>query len=325
MKRCLVVRHGALGDGIMASCVLPYIKKDGYHIVFHGNSRAEEVLRYNPYIDEWWMYEDDSIPIEKLGSYYKKISKDFDKVVILTGAVENGFLVGFGMSEYKEPIEERRKRLKGKNYYDVHVEKAGYKPHKPKGEIYFSKEETMRGKEWRRKNKNFFKIVWALSGSSVHKVYRFFEPAARAFLNKHENAKIFTVGDHTTKLLTFKHERVVNTMLEPLELSFRDGMLITKYADLVIGPETGILNTAGCFKVPKICLLSHSDSTALTKYWENDYSIQAPCDCSPCFYLHRYKEIWKDVCQLSDLGWPKCTEHDPQIVLEKMEEVYDRF
>lgn len=309
----------------MASCVLPYIKKDGYEIVFHGNQRAKEVLRYNPYIDEWWMYEDGSIPPHDLHEYYEKIAKDFDRTVILTGCIEGQFLVGLGHPNYSKSIEERRKIIGNRNYYDAHVELAGYKPNKPMAEIYFSKEETAKGKAWKRKNKKFFKILWCLIGSSVQKLYRYFEPVARIFLDKHENAKIFTVGAYESKLLTFEHERVVNTMLSPLELTFRDSMLLTKYADLVIGPETGILAAAGCFKTPKICLLSHASKTVLTKYWQNDYSFQAPCSCSPCYFLHKYVKVWKDVCQLNELGWPACMDHDPQELLNRMEAVYDKF
>jgi len=324
-KRYLVVRHGGLGDAIMASCVLPYIKKDGYEIIFHGNQRGEEVLRYNPHIDEWWMYEDGSIPIDDVPDYYKKIARDFDETVILTGVIENQFLVSLGHPEYLTSIEERREKIGNRNYYDAHVEVLGYKPNKPMAEIYFSKEETAKGKTWKRKNKKFFKIVWVLIGSSVQKIYRYFEPVVRTFLGKHENVKIFTVGAYESKLLTFNHERVVNTMSSPLELSFRDSMLLTKYADLVIGPETGILAAAGCFKTPKICLLSHAGKNALTKYWQNDYSFQAPCSCSPCYFLHKWTKVWKEVCQISELGLPACTEHDPQELLNRMEAVYDRF
>ena len=64
-------------------------------------------------------------------------------------------------------------------------------------------------------------------------------------------------------------------------------MVMTKYADLVVGPETGILNAAGCFPTPKITLLSHSRHENLCKYWENDYCL-APegAFCHPCHVLH---------------------------------------
>ena len=48
----------------------------------------------------------------------------------------------------------------------------------------------------------------------------------------------------------------------------RKSLLWTKYADLVIGTETGILNGAGCFDTPKIVMLSHSTEENLSKTLE---------------------------------------------------------
>jgi hypothetical protein len=67
---------------------------------------------------------------------------------------------------------------------------------------------------------------------------------------------------------------------------------MTEYVDLVISPETGVLNASGCFDTPKIGLLTHSNKTNLTKYFKNDYSLQAETECSPChrmIYLDNFK------------------------------------
>lgn len=106
-------------------------------------------------------------------------------------------------------------------------------------------------------------------------------------------------------------------------------MLMTKHVDLVIAPETGILNAAGCFDTPKIGLLTHSNKTNLTKYFKNDHSLQAHIDCSPC---HRmiYAENFKD-CELIGGGSEKggidyCACGDafsPDVVIREVEEVYE--
>jgi len=322
-----VIRHGAYGDAIQASCVLPYIQNDGYEITFYGNGRAEEVLRHNPRISKWIMH-DESIPIDKLEEHWAKIGEDYDKVVNLTGVVENELLFAYPQPNYFKSLEERRKIVNKKNYLDAYVERAAYKPKKPKTEIYFTAEEKKRANNLRR-NKKTFKIAWALSGSSINKVYRYFEPVCRAFLRKHSDAVLFTLGDYVTKLLTFESPQVVNTMAGE-GLDYRGAMLVTKYSNLVIGPETGLLMAAGSFNVPKILFATHSYKEQITKYWKNDYSMQAECECSPCHLLHKYKDIWKDVCETEtitagekSMDVPVCTlSPEPQKLLNKMEEIY---
>lgn len=322
MKTCMIIRHGALGDGIMASVILPYLKQDGYEITFYANERVRSVLEYDPNISHWQMHEDGSVPLNELDDHWARISEGFDKVVNLTGTVENDMMFSYPQEEYFYSHRFRRKIAGNRNYYDNHIERAGYQPNGARNPIlYFNAEENGRGKKWRTKHRKHFKIVWALSGSSIQKVYRYFEPVCLEFLARHNDARVFTVGDHTTKLLTFKHPHVVNTMLWE-DMYFRDSMLLTKYADLVIGPETGIINAAGAFDTPKICLLSHSGRENLTKYYKNEYSIKPDCKCHPCFILHKYKEIWKSVCELSDIGLPMCTQHNPDKLLERMEEIY---
>ena len=174
--------------------------------------------------------------------------------------------------------------------------------------------------------------MWALAGSSNHKLYRYFEPLTRDFLERHPDASMYTNGDYSTKVLTYEHPQVTNLMMMGTErdqvMSFRDAMLLAKYCDLVIGPETGIINAVGAWKVPKICLLTHSNAENFTKYFFNAYPIQAPVWCSPCHLLFKYKNIWQRHCQVDDaygIMTPKCTEHGAGDILDIMEKVYDEW
>jgi len=320
-KKALIIRHGAIGDAIMTSCVFPYLKRDGYDITYYGNPRAYEVLLHNPYISDWIMFQDGSIPIMELREHYEEMKKGFDKTVIYTGAIENKYLFSPDQTEHYASVEKRRGLVNKKNYYDVHIEDAGYVPFSPNAEIYFTDEEEAKGREWKKRRGNHFIILWALSGSGINKQYRYFEQVARTAMKAQKDILLYTVGDYATKLLTFKAPRVKNLMNT---LPFREVMLLAKYSDLVIAPETGLAVAAGCFDVPKIIFLSHACEEQLTQYWKNAYPIKPPCDCSPCHLLHSYTKVWKEVCQLSDLGLPRCTEHDPTTVLNTMEEIYRR-
>lgn len=328
MKTCLVIRHGALGDALMASCVLPYLHKDGYEITFLGNSRAKEVLKGNPYIKNWINHKDHSVPLDELEVYWEKKGEDFDKVVNLTGVVENDMLFSYPSDQYYMPLRKRRELVAGKNYFDAHLKRAGYERNGiiPNAEVYFSKKEKEKAKAWRAR-KSKFKILWALTGSSHHKICRYFEPVSRAFLDTYPDSEMYTTGDYPTKLLTYDHPKVTNTMLGD-NFSFRDALLLAKNVDLIIGPETGLLVGASGFDVPKIALLTHSSPENLTKYWLNVHPIQAHCYCSPCHLLFKYSYIWQHVCQIDDsMGIPtaKCTEHGAGYIYERMVKTYDEW
>jgi ADP-heptose:LPS heptosyltransferase len=326
MKTCLAIRHAAFGDGVMVSCALPYLHRDGYEITFLANDRVREALDQNPYIKTWVKHEDGSIPNDELEQYWEGLGKGFDKIVNFTGTVENELLFAYPQPEYFLTHKERRDIVNNRNYFESHVLRAGYKISiPPNAEIYFNKEERSKGRRWRNKHRKQFKIAWTLAGSSNHKIYRYFEPLMIEFLTKYSNAELYTLGDYPTRLLTFEHPRVHNMMMVD-NFGLRDSLLLAKNSNLVIGPETGVLVAASGWIIPKICLLSHSSKENLTKHWLNTYSIKPECDCSPCHMLFKYKDIWKDKCQIdSKLGTPKCTEHKQETILDIMENEYAKW
>lgn len=318
----MIIRHGAIGDAIMATAVIPYLRQEKYEIDFYTNERGREVVKHDPRIQNIIIH-DENIAIEDLFEHWQKVGEPYDKVVNFHDLMENRVLFAYPQPEYFWPVRKRRELVGNKNYIDLHIERAGYKPQlgMRAPSLCLSKEETMKGKAWQRKHKNHFKVVWALAGSSIHKVWRYFEPCAREFLARHKDAWIFTVGDYSCKLLTFAHERVQNTMF--WEMPFRDTMILTKYADLVVGPETGTIIAAGAFGTPVLCLLTHSSKYQVTGTFKNDYSVQAPTWCSPCHLLHKFAHIWRHVCQVgTNPDLPRCCEHGLGDVLEKMEQAY---
>ena len=101
--------------------------------------------------------------------------------------------------------------------------------------------------------------------------------------------------------------------------SIRDSLLVTKYVDLVISPDTGILHGAGCFDTPKIGLLTSTSKENITKYFKNDYSLESTVECSPCFRIIDLPEIQ---CPMSKetLGACECMASGMPA-----ERVYDRI
>ena len=309
-KRALVIRYGAIGDFIQSTPVFAKLKEEGYHVTVNCSESAKDVLKYNPNVDELATQIRDYVPNKgttsgPLMEYWKELAGQYDKFINLTGAAEESLLVPDSrimvlMNQLREKHPELneqnlfynsirlvRDQVKGQNYYDNHLKKAGYDETGRNGELFFSDQEEIMAQGFRDKYAGRFIVMWVLSGSSYHKRYPFFQQIAQELVVRNPDILLVSVGDPECALL----ERAESNRYLPRSgrWQLRTSLVMTKYVDLVIGPETGILNAAGCFDTPKITMLSHSSHENLCKYWKNDFCIapsQEEVFCHPCHTLH---------------------------------------
>jgi len=326
MKTALVIRYGAFGDILIASPVFKALKRDGYHVTLNCVDRALPVIHNSPYIDELIIHETDSVPNEKLDVYWKDMSKGFNVTVNLSESVEGKFLFIKGRPEYDLPVKERRVLAGGTNYYDFALDLAGYPNEcKPLPELYPTELETAHCRLFKKKKEDFFIVMWVLSGSGMHKAYAYAEEVGMSLLNKYDDIMTVTVGDEFCRLLEWSHPR---QMSKSAEWDIRTALLMTRHVDFVIGPETGVCNASGCYDTPKLLMLTHSNRTNLTKYYKNDFSIQADLECSPCHRLI-FQSNYRD-CPLMDLGEGAsmcacCAAFNPAHIYNIVEQEYFRW
>jgi len=320
-KQVLVIRYGALGDAVMSTPVVRQLKKEGYYVVYNCSDYSAQVLKENPNIDEFLIQAKDVIPNEELGDYWNYIGKDFDRIINLSGTVEDKLLKVQGKSGFDWSHRKRRKEC-NKNYVDYTMEVAGYPELKgEKTELFFTEQEKNLAKVFLDNHKDRFLIIWAMSGSSMHKVYPWSEYVAGSIYQKYGNETlIVTVGDDFSRMLEWN---LPNTLPRCGIFTVRQSMLMTKHADLVIGPETGIMNAAGCYNTPKIIFLSHSSEENLTKHWKNVTPLHPEdCRCHPC-----HKLIYVDTCPSGKVGGrPKCAENiKPETVFKAIEHYFKEW
>lgn len=319
-KECLIIRYGAIGDAVWVTPVLKQLKKDGYHIVYNCSDYSAQILKLNPNIDEFLIQAKGAIPNDDLGPYWETISRRFDKVINFSESIERTLLKCEGRSGFRWS-HEKRHQLCNKNYIDHTMTCAGYPDIKgAKPELHFSEIEEGLAKHLRNRNKDKFLILWALSGSSHHKVYPWAPYVAGSLNNNYEDIRIFTVGDYYCKILEWQMK---NTRNCSGNWTIRQAAIMAKYADLVIGPETGVLNAASCWDTPKIIFLSHSSEENLTKHWTNTTVMTPPdCDCYPCHRLH-----YSDSCPKGPKGLTaKCAENiEPELVYDEIIKVYEKW
>lgn len=318
-KRALVVRYGAIGDIVQSTPVFRKLKEEGYHVTLNCTGPAQEILRNNPHVDDFIVQIKDYVRNDgkQLENYWSEIGKGYDKYINLTGAAEDSLLVADKLiykwstdirakhpeldeaSVLHNALNVARDKAKDTNYYDNHLAKAGYSDQGLNGELFFSEQEEIMAAGFRERYKDKFMILWSLAGSSYHKIYPYFHLVLSELAAKNPDVLVVSVGDAECRLL----ERLPSTKYLPRSgvWELRTSMIMTKWADLVVGPETGILNAAGCFPTPKITLLSHSKHENLCKYWENDYCL-APQGvfCHPCHTLHYTHAVPPNKCQSCD-------------------------
>lgn len=327
--RACVCRFGALGDAIILTPLLRQLHEDGYHVTFLGTPYCAPALENNSNIDNLLLQERDAIPNPELGEYWKYWRGRYDRYINLSESLEGDLLIVEGRKEFFTTKSWRHERCNS-NYYDYTLKRGGYpQVLGRRGELFFTEAEERRAKKFWEPLAGRFVILWALNGSSHHKVYPLMEPVMKRFLDEHPSSILITVGDEMARLLEFEHPQAIE---KAGKWSIRESLIATKYASVVVGPETMVTNAAGCFPTPKITLLSHSTHENLCKYWEGDYCLapdEALAPCYPCHMLHYSKEscplgMVEDTETGQEIGKaPICSVAIlPTRVLERLEEVY---
>ncbi len=320
--RVLIVRIGALGDSLITTPLIRQLKQDGNEVYYLGSDQAQVILKNNPNIDKFIHHKHDSIPNNKLGEYFESIKQAYecDKMIDLCESIEVKLALIPEDPKYNLPKYERAK-LCNKNYYDQTLEIAGCKTNNKLPEMFFSQEEEDEFAEFREENLGFKVIVWGLSGSGRNKSYPYVPYIVADLLKKYRKLKIVFVGDMPCQILECGMPEDKRVIKKSGKWSFRQSALACKYADLVVSPDTGLLHAAGCFDTPKIGLLGHSTIENITKYFINDYSLEAECDCAPCFRLIKDANIQCPTDKISSATWCMSKGLPAERVKERIEEV----
>jgi len=322
-KEALVIRYGALGDTVWVTPILKQLKKEGYYVVMNCADYNAQVLKSNPNIDEFIVHHSPTdVPYVELSNYWELISVGFAKVINLTQSIEGVLVKCEGTEEYDWPHEKRHAEC-NVNYLDRTVEVAGYS--KLKGslpELHFTEIEEHLARNFMNLHKDKFTVIWVLSGSGFNKTYPWAEYVATEFCVTHKkDVELYTVGDEMCRILEWQNALTQN---KSGIWTVRQAFLMTKYADLVIGPDTGVLNAASCFDTPKIVFLSTASEENLTKYWKNVTPLSAKdCECHPCHRL-----IYSNSCPKGTIAGKaaKCMENlKPETILEAMEKYYQEW
>lgn len=317
-KEAFIVRYGAFGDCIMITPALTRLKELGYHVTLNTTKRGMEVFKHDDRVDKI-IEHDDSIPLEKIKEFWKKQKKKIksDIYINFSESLECNVALHPIQPAYNYPKYERKERC-NRNYYDVtnewsKLDNCGKVP-----SLQFTDEEHDVAKQYIKEGK--FNILWGMSGSGRNKVYPWTDFVMGEVLKNHKDIHFITVGDERCKLLeTYNQEDIITHISG--DIPFRVSMLLTKYVDLVISPDTGLLHASGCFSTPKIGLLGHTTIENITKHFVNDYSLEANCSCAPCFRLIYDYEVQCPIDIVTRAAWCMAFGIKPERINEQINRV----
>lgn len=294
-KRALVVRFGAIGDQLQTSSILPGLKAQDYHITYCTTPKGQQVVRHDPHVDEWWIQETDFVPNEQLGPYFESVMTRFDLFVNLCESIEGSLLALPNRVQHTYPYETRRRIMGTVNYLERMHDIAGV-PHVWAPKFYPTTEELLRARKWREQNAGAAPIlVWAITGSSAHKIYPYIHVVLRWLMEQAPCHVVLTGDGGISKGL---QEGILKCLVEdgadisrihPMagEWTVRESLTFAVQADCVVGPETGMLNAVAMEAMPKVIYLSHSSKTNLTRDWANTQTlVPRGVACFPCHQLH---------------------------------------
>ncbi|MFA7290897.1 MAG: methyltransferase domain-containing protein [Rhodocyclaceae bacterium] len=283
-KRVCVVRYGGFGDMLQAACVLPALKRQGYHVTVMTTPRGQSVIEHDPNVDAFFIQDENQVPNHLLHEFWEHQAKHYDRFINLSESIEGHLLALPGRANHAWPHNLRHKYL-NQNYHEWTAELAGVE-FRPDGQFYPTQEE--RSKVAALLDPGCFTVVFALSGSSQHKFYAGQDAVIANLLLAVPDIQVFMTGDAACKILEAGWENEPRVRLLSGEQSIRETLTLAQMVDCVIGPETGVLNAVAFdASVRKVCLLSHSSAENLTKHWANTAAIEpVGTDCYPCHRLH---------------------------------------
>ena len=306
----------------------------GYHITFEYNAKGVQMHSDNPRIDRHVAFEPSMMKTheEKLAfqKRHKRIQGEYDVYVNFSGSLEDSLIAPEESPEYFWPLHLRRAKNSHICYYDQSMKWAGLTATEYmgwSGEIWSTKEDHEYIKKWLDPYKDHFIILWALRGSMWQKaIYPIVKDICDQWCKMHPETVIITTGDDFCRQWEWEHPNVVH---KSGRMPYRQVMLISRYVDMVVTPETGLGIAAGAYGTPKIMLLTAASLKNIVGNDKNDFSLQSDAWCSPCT-----RAIYNtDNCptmefdhltvQNEKVRLPICVDFKKERVISRMQEIFD--
>jgi len=285
-KSVCIVRYGGFGDMIQMSSVLPWFKDNGWHITVNTTPAGLNIIKTDPHVDAVILQEHDQVPNQELTEYWARMAEGYTKFVQFSESIEGNLLALPGRPQYEWSTKKRHLKM-NRDYFATMHNIAGV-PLPPRPGFYPTADETHLARFYRRcMGIDSFMIMWALSGSSVHKAWPYTDQVIARLMMDYPDVHVVFVGDRLCQLLEDQWRTEDRVHRESGRMPIRDTLALAHEADMVVGPETGVLNCVAYTAIPKVIMLSHSSPANIGNSWINtDAMTPRHTPCYPCHKLH---------------------------------------
>lgn len=310
-KNVGIMRLGAIGDLMQVTSPVAELKKQGYHVTVYAQNPAGEVLKNNPNIDELVLTDREIVRNSELSPYWNWLKTQHKKFINLCASVEDVWLPNKDRPPFYWPANVREKYLNA-NYVKFQHELCEVPYEKLRVEFYPTTEEIAWADEERKKMAGKRLICYALNGSSVHKVWPYMDALIAKTMLETKDVDYVLLGDERAQILEGGWQNEGRVHRRAGQWTIRQSItFIQRHADILIGPETGLLNAAATLPLRKIIFLSHSTIQNLTVDWKNTLSLKAPKDqlkCDNCCMhrLHMFDDGFKYIARDETTGVAHC-------------------
>ncbi len=294
------------GDTTWLSAALPLLHRAGYVVDVCPLPGGRVVLENNPYVRTLVVWEEQRDPEgqpiaaetrsssalvfrERYEAWLEALRGQYDEVKAFPLMNETVGLWSPRHREYSLPHAERQTDL---CYPDDILRQFGFgwiRGALP--ELYPSPDELtwLRSLRGEHDAKGECVLLWHATGTAFNKWLPQTPLYVGALLAQYPRLIVYLLHDERALAIqdSFTLSESVRDRCRSIYgvWSFRQQLLATSIADLVIGPESSIVNASAAFDTPKVIFYSHSQHKNLSRHWWNAYPIHptSQCECAPCY------------------------------------------
>lgn len=281
------MRYGAFGDMVQASSVFPALVDMGYSVVVNTTERGLDIVRNDPNVYAVLSQQTDQVPNAELREYWAELSKHFDLFINLSESVERSLLSVEGEKSFNWN-KDFRHLVMSVDYLDAVHAISGCLDYPRRPQFFPNNKESSWAKKIRRSLGMANKVImWPLSGSSVHKAWPHMDTFLARILMYRKDIKVVLTGDNLCQILEYPWENEKRVICKSGRWTIRETLSFMLECDLIMGPETGVLNAAAYEDMPKVLMLSHSSPENIGGNWINTITVTPQnTPCYPCHKLH---------------------------------------
>lgn len=326
MSRALVIRLGGIGDNLVASSVLPLLRRD-HEVDVMAQDPQSCVFEHNPYVSRLISKREGDIPSGDNGAQWHAWMRDrggeYDFWVNLSHSCETKLALFRNETAFWWPVEFRR-RICGHNYLEYVHDLCGVAHEFDPGPRFYPTN-TERNKADDTLNQVRGTpprpvVGIAISGSRLDKIWPYLPMLVVRLLGELDvRVVLFGAGerDHKMALHVQDFVKLWRGSLDGLHAAIspdptapswpiRRALATLRQCDLVLTPDTGLAWAVAMEALPKVVLLSHASAENITRHWVNTTTLHADPIRVPCYPCHRLHDDATTCVKAEDAEASKC-------------------